>query len=110
MSERERLALNDTCALALKIGQKKRVGIHPFRLNGQSSYFGYLLLVILFSQTTGFNIYLLAGISAVAIVLGSYHTCAIVSGDGVKCWGWNWNGQLGIGSWTYASSPADVAG
>ncbi len=50
------------------------------------------------------------GVSAVAIALGSDHTCAIVSGGGVKCWGYNYYGQLGIGSRTDATSPAEVAG
>ncbi len=50
------------------------------------------------------------GISAVAISLGLLHTCVIVSGGRIKCWGSNSNGQLGIGSRTDATSPADVAG
>ncbi len=51
-----------------------------------------------------------SGVSAVAIALGSAHTCAIVNGGWVKCWGANGNGQLGIGSTTDETSPADVAG
>jgi hypothetical protein len=57
----------------------------------------------------------LAGIFAITIALDvgaktKDHTCAIVSGGGVKCWGSNSDGLLGIGNRTYATSPADVAG
>ncbi len=51
-----------------------------------------------------------AGVFAVAIALGCGHTCAIMSKGGVKCWGLNANGQLGIGSRMDATRPADVAG
>ncbi len=50
------------------------------------------------------------GLSAIAIAVGEGHTCAIASGNGVKCWGSNGYGQLGIGSTTDQGSPADVAG
>ncbi len=54
------------------------------------------------------------GVSAAAIALGGEHTCVILSGgisDGeVKCWGWNREGQLGIGSTTDQTSPVDVPG
>ncbi len=56
------------------------------------------------------NYLFLSGVSAIAIALGHAHTCAIVSGGGVKCWGWNGYGQLGIGGTTDATRPADVAG
>ena len=46
----------------------------------------------------------------IAIALGSSHTCAIATGGGVKCWGRNEFGQLGIGSTTDQYSPVDVAG
>ncbi len=51
-----------------------------------------------------------AGLSAIAIAAGGSHTCVIASGGGVKCWGNNYNGQLGIGSTINQYSPADVAG
>jgi tRNA G18 (ribose-2'-O)-methylase SpoU len=50
------------------------------------------------------------GLSASAIAAGYAHTCAIVSGGEVMCWGDNGNGQLGIGSRTDQKSPVTVPG
>ena len=38
-----------------------------------------------------------SGLSTIAIALGNAHTCLVVKGGGVKCWGANGHGQLGIG-------------
>ena len=37
------------------------------------------------------------GRTAKAIATGGYHTCALLDDDSVKCWGGNYNGQLGLG-------------
>jgi alpha-tubulin suppressor-like RCC1 family protein len=50
-----------------------------------------------------------AGVSATAIARGMYHTCALVTGGGLMCWGDNNKGQLGIGSTADQLSPVAVS-
>ena len=41
---------------------------------------------------------------------GNYHSCALISGGSVKCWGSNSNGTLGDGTTTMRTSPVSVSG
>ena len=51
----------------------------------------------------------LAGGIAV-IAAGGYHTCAVTTGGGALCWGYNEFGQIGDGTFVDRSTPTGVSG
>ena len=46
---------------------------------------------------------------AVKVVAGTAHTCLLTDEGAVRCWGYNQDGEAGIGSADYIESPTEVA-
>jgi alpha-tubulin suppressor-like RCC1 family protein len=49
----------------------------------------------------------LGGLSFVSVSAGGYHTCGVTTDGETLCWGWNGDGQLGIGN---ATGPEECSG
>jgi len=47
-------------------------------------------------------------VRSLALGGGSYHSCAVLKDDTAKCWGYNSNGQLGLGDTTDRYAPTSV--
>lgn len=48
------------------------------------------------------------GSRVVQVAAGSHHTCAILEGGRLRCWGYGWHGQLGTGNISLALSVSSL--
>ena len=87
-----------TCAL-LGGGAVKCWGANNFRQLGNGSTLASLVPVDVIGLAA----------TATAIAAGSTHTCVLTGSGGVKCWGWNYPGQLGNSS-ILRTVPTGVTG
>ena len=84
----------------------------PNGANGASGNPAFAILVTDNGATDQSQPVSVQGIAAGASCIsgGESHTCAVVAGGGVQCWGWNVSGQLGNGTWSDSATAGPVAG
>jgi alpha-tubulin suppressor-like RCC1 family protein len=61
-------------------------------------------------STIPVTVQLPGGVTATAIYGSAYHFCAVTSGGGVECWGYDISGLLGDGTTNDSSIPVTVSG
>lgn len=93
------LGVSHSCALT-ETGGVKCWGSNNYGQLGNNSTERQLVPVDVSGLTSG----------VVAISVGNHHTCAVTNAGDVKCWGYNFQGQLGNGTTVNQTAPVTVVG
>jgi alpha-tubulin suppressor-like RCC1 family protein len=93
------LGVNHTCGVTA-VGTIKCWGMNEFGELGDGTSTDRLTPVDVSAFSGG----------AIAVSAGGWHTCALTTTGGIKCWGKNQSGQLGDGTLIDRRIPVDVSG
>ena len=63
-----------------------------------------------FDATVPYDVSGITTATAIGAGAGADHTCAVISGGAIRCWGLNSQGQLGDGTTVYRRTPVAVSG
>src|SRR5262249_45580950 len=91
-----------TCAIVVD-GSARCWGDNPFGVLGNGNDFSTQNHSSLPVSVSGLS-------NAVAIAVGSYHACALISDGTVRCWGANYKGQVGDGTTQDRLTPVVAKG
>ncbi len=97
-----------SCAID-DVGDVRCWGYNGFGQSGIDPATAYLVVVSAASPPPSVNF----AVNATQVAVGGYHTCALLDGGAVECWGWNGEGELGngsIGEDTSSFAPQAVSG
>ena len=94
-----------TCVILDDDGNRANGG--PLKCWGYNEY-GQLGLGTKVNSRSAQDVDLGTNHTAKAVATGGGHTCAILDDDSVKCWGFNYGGQLGLGHRTNQPTPQNV--
>lgn len=103
------------CASSFVQNYPVAAGVYNYQITGLSGSTDYEFVVRARDKAGNRDTNVIAKSSAsladvIEVAAGDTHSCALINGGAVKCWGDNYFGQLGNGSFTGSGKPVAVSG